>query len=91
MRGRRTLYVCDGRCGLLSCKILARHATQTLGLAFGETTRDGRIRLSTLRCREQSDAASLVMIDDDTYVIRGRVELRALLADLLPLVDSTGH
>jgi len=84
MGGRRTLYVCDGRCGLLSCKILARRAKQTLGVSFGETTRDGRIRLSTLRCQEQADAPSLVMIDEDYYLVRHPSELRALLVDLLP-------
>jgi NADH:ubiquinone oxidoreductase subunit E len=85
MGERRTLYVCDGRCGLLNCKILARRATQILGLGFGATTPDGRIRLSTLRCQEQADAPLPIMIDEDPYLIRHPAELRTLLVDLLPL------
>src|SRR5215472_15461740 len=83
---RRTLYLCDGRCGLTGCRMMARVATQALGLEFGETTQDGHIRLSSLRCRERDGSATVVMIDDDSQVIRHPAELRELIREVLPQV-----
>ena len=79
---RRTLYVCDGQCEVATCKILARTAVELLGLNFGETTRDGRLKLSTLRCRECQGSASIVMIDDDVYEIRGPSDLCDLISGI---------
>jgi NADH-quinone oxidoreductase subunit E len=79
MTGRRTLYLCDGRCGLASCEALARHAMKVLGVAFGSTTANGRFRLATLRCRENAAYGSIAMIDEDRFVIAHPSELDALL------------
>jgi len=83
MIGRRTLYLCDGRCGLAQCEALARYAIQALGVTFGETTRDGRFRLAMLRCREHPACAPIVMIDDDIYVVEHPSELEVLLEEAL--------
>jgi len=69
MHWRRTVYLCDGRCGVARCAILARDAEELLGIGFGETTADGRIRLSTLRCPEREGNRAYVIIDDDVYLI----------------------
>jgi len=66
--------------------MMARVATQALGLEFGETTQDGHIRLSSLRCRERDGSAAVVMIDDDSQVIRHPAELRELIREVLPQV-----
>jgi len=79
---RRTLYVCDGRCGLTCCRILARVATRALELGFGQTSQDGKTRLSTLRCRERAGCTPMVMVDDDSHMIGHPAELRELIADL---------
>lgn len=80
MSGRRTLYLCDGRwCGLATCEALARRAMKTLDVGFGSITENGRVRLSTLRCRENAAYASVAMIDDDRFVIAYPSELDALL------------
>jgi NADH:ubiquinone oxidoreductase subunit E len=76
---RRTVYLCDGRCGLVSCARLAHDATEILAVQFGQTTQDGRIRLSTLRCPERADHPLVVMIDDDSYLIENPQELRDLI------------
>jgi len=83
MADRKTLYLCDGRCGLASCKRLARDATDMLTLQFGQSTADWRIRLSTLRCRERADCSPIVMIDDDSYIIGDPSELRDLIDEML--------
>jgi NADH-quinone oxidoreductase subunit E len=83
MTGRRTLYLCDGRCGFASCEALARHAMKALGVAFGSTTENGRVRLSTLRCRENAAYGSIAMIDEDRYVIAYPSELDALLGAVM--------
>jgi NADH:ubiquinone oxidoreductase subunit E len=66
--------------------MMARVAMRALGLEFGETTQDGHIRLSSLRCREQDGSATVVMIDDDSQVIRHPAELRELIHELWPPV-----
>ena len=77
---RKTFYICDGRCGLARCRAVACEAQEVLGLRFGQSTPDGSVRLSTLRCREREGAPAHVMIDDEIYVIEHRDELRELVA-----------
>jgi NADH:ubiquinone oxidoreductase subunit E len=54
-----------------------------LGVCFGSTTDDGRIRLSTLRCRESAAHASIAMLDDEHFVIEHPAELDDLLAVMM--------
>jgi NADH:ubiquinone oxidoreductase subunit E len=56
---------------------------KALGVAFGSTTENGRLRLSTLRCRENAAYGSVAMIDEDRFVIAHPSEFDALLGAVL--------
>jgi formate dehydrogenase subunit gamma len=69
--GRHTIRVCRAEaCQSMNGRALERHAQQRLGIAFHETTADGRFSLEPVYCLGNCSCAPSVMVDGDLY---GRV------------------
>lgn len=51
-------------CQAAGCEALADHLTRKLGIAFGETTRDGRVTLEPVYCLGMCAVSPAAMIDD---------------------------
>jgi formate dehydrogenase subunit gamma len=50
-------------CQAAGCEALADHLTEKLGIAFGETTRDGRVTLEPIYCLGLCSISPAAMID----------------------------
>lgn len=69
--GRQTLYLCRAEaCQAMGARDLERHAKETLGVEFHETTPDGRYSLEPIYCLGNCACSPAIMIDDFVY---GRV------------------
>jgi formate dehydrogenase subunit gamma len=80
--GGRTLYLCRAEaCQAMGARELERHAKESLGVEFHETTTDGRLSLEPIYCLGNCACSPAVMIDE---AVHGRVtpeRLDALLAE----------
>ena len=69
--GRHVLQICRAEsCQAAGGRALERHATQKLGIGFGETTPDGRLSLEAVYCLGLCACSPAAMLDQDVY---GRV------------------
>jgi formate dehydrogenase subunit gamma len=69
--GTHRLQLCAAEaCQAVGCRSLARHAERTLGIGFGETTRDGRLTLERVYCLGNCAAGPALRLDD---TIHGRM------------------
>jgi NADH-quinone oxidoreductase subunit E len=66
--GRHVIKVCDSiSCWVMGYEDLKRHLTERLGIAFGETTPDGRFTLLPVVCLGACDRAPAMMINEELY------------------------
>ena len=66
--GRHVVKVCDSiSCHLTGFEDLRDALVSTLGVRFGETTRDGRFTLLPICCLGACDRGACLMIDDDLH------------------------
>lgn len=69
--GRHVVQVCRAEsCQSVGGSVLAAHASERLGVAFGQTTADGRFSLEPVYCLGNCACSPAVMIDGELY---GRV------------------
>lgn len=69
--GKHTVQICQAEsCRAMHAEELTEHAKQRLGVAFHETTSDGRFTLEPVYCLGNCASSPAVMIDDELY---GRV------------------
>jgi formate dehydrogenase subunit gamma len=69
--GRHVLYLCRAEaCQSVGAAALERHAKQTLGVDFHETTSDGTVTLEPVYCLGNCALGPSVLIDDQ---LQGRV------------------
>lgn len=70
--GRHVIRICRAEaCQSVGCEALARHAEAALGIAFGETRRDGLATLEPVYCLGNCALGPAVMVDGDLH---GRVD-----------------
>ncbi len=78
--GRHVVKLCQAEaCQAMGCRDLAAHARDTLGVALGETTGDGRVTLEATYCLGLCATAPSAMIDG---AVLGRVTAARLDAAL---------
>jgi NADH-quinone oxidoreductase subunit E len=78
--GRCHIQACRNiSCSLLGAERILDHLSQTLGIAPGETTADGRFTLSTVECLAACGAAPVLMIDDTYHESMTPEKIDALL------------
>ena len=66
--GRHIIFVCDSvTCWIMGCDGILEHITNRLGIAPGETSRDGRFTLLPVSCVGRCDHAPVLMIDRDYH------------------------
>jgi formate dehydrogenase subunit gamma len=66
--GRRTVRICRAEaCQSLGCDELVAHATDTLGVALGETTLDGEVTLDQVFCLGNCALGPSVEVDGRLY------------------------
>ena len=66
--GRHVILVCDSSsCFLTGFDELKQALEDQLGIAYGQTTDDGRFTLLPVCCLGACDGAPALMIDDDTF------------------------
>jgi NADH-quinone oxidoreductase subunit E len=66
--GRHVIYLCDSvSCWIMGAESLMEHLRQKLGVAPGETTRDGRFTLLPVGCLGACDLAPAMQVDDDLH------------------------
>ncbi len=66
--GRHVVMYCDSvSCWIMGCEAIRRSLTATLGIAPGETTKDGRFTLLPIVCLGACDRAPAMMVDDDLH------------------------
>ncbi len=71
-QGNTRVRLCQAEaCQAVGSRALGHHAEQTMGLAFGETSADGRFSLEKVFCLGICAAAPALLIDDIPY---GRVD-----------------
>jgi len=69
--GRRVLQVCRAEsCQAAGGRALERHASERLGVKFGETTADGAVTLEAVYCLGLCACSPAAMLDGEVY---GRV------------------
>lgn len=77
------LQICRAEaCQAMGSRSLEAHACQTLGIAFGETTADGRIRLEPVYCLGNCACSPSVRIADRVYARVDAARLDTLIAAL---------
>ena len=65
--GRWHIQACRNiSCSLMGAERIVHHLSESLGIAPGETTSDGRFTLSTVECLASCGTAPVVMVND-TY------------------------
>ena len=65
--GRWHIQACRNiSCSLMGAERIVQHLSESLGIAPGETTSDGRFTLSTVECLASCGTAPVVMVND-TY------------------------
>jgi NADH-quinone oxidoreductase subunit E len=78
--GRCHIQACRNiSCSLLGAERILDHLSQTLGIAPGETTADGRFTLSTVECLAACGTAPVLMIDDTYHESMTPEKIDALL------------
>jgi len=81
--GRWHLQVCRNvTCSMRGAERILDHLTQTLGVAPGETTPDGRFTLSTAECLGSCGTAPVVMVNETYHENISLEKLDALLGSL---------
>jgi len=66
--GRHVILVCDSvSCWIMGYESLRDHLQRRLGIAFGQTTPDGRFTLLPSCCLGACERAPVLMIDDDLH------------------------
>ena len=66
--GRNIILVCDGpSCLIMGYESLYRMISDRLGIAFGETTADGRFTLLPVSCLGDCGHAPALMVNHDHY------------------------
>ncbi len=66
--GRNVILICDGvSCMIMGYRSLYNQLSEKLGIAFGETTDDGRFTLLPISCLGDCDHAPAMMINDDHF------------------------
>lgn len=79
--GRNVIHVCDSvSCWVMGQEKIIAYLQQKLGVAFGETSADGRFTLLPIVCLGNCDHAPTLLIEKDLYQELTIVELDALLA-----------
>jgi NADH-quinone oxidoreductase subunit E len=67
--GRHIVLMCDSvSCWLMGHEQIYEHVRERLGIAFGQTTPDGRFTLLPIACAGACDKAPVMMIDETFYV-----------------------
>lgn len=80
--GRHVLKICRAEaCQSMGGEALAETASDTLGVEFGGTTRDGAVTLEAVYCLGQCACAPAAMIDNRLVARLDRHRLEALLAE----------
>jgi len=81
--GRHVLQVCRAEaCQAVGGRELERHARDTLGVDFGETTADGAVTLEPVYCLGNCACGPSVRLDDAVYARVGPARLDKLLGTL---------
>jgi NADH-quinone oxidoreductase subunit E len=66
--GRHVILLCDSvSCWLMGCDRVREQLTARLGIAFGQTSTDGRFTLLPVQCLGTCDHAPALMIDAELY------------------------
>ena len=66
--GKYLVQVCRTvSCAIMGADDVAEHLERKLGVAFGETTPDGRFTLRNVECLASCGSAPVVQINDDYY------------------------
>ncbi len=66
--GRNVIKICDSiACHLTNYQVLVERVTERFGIAYGETTSDGRFTLLPVACLGACDKGPVIMINDDTH------------------------
>ena len=81
--GTHTLQICRAEaCQAVGGRALEQHAKSSLGIDFGETTRDGQITLEPVYCLGNCACSPSIRIDGDVYARVDAARLDALLTPL---------
>jgi NADH-quinone oxidoreductase subunit E len=66
--GRNVILLCDGvSCMISGYESLYEYISEKLGIAFGETTSDGRFTILPISCLGDCDHAPAMMINNDHF------------------------
>ncbi len=66
--GKNVILLCDSvACWMLGCDDLKDHITKTLGIDYGETTKDNLFTLIPVPCLGDCDKAPSMMVGRETY------------------------
>jgi len=85
-RGRHMINVCLGTaCYVKGADKISQRLMDNLGIAFGETTKDGMFSLESTRCLGTCGLAPVVMIDDQVHGPVGPQEVSLILEKYMKL------
>lgn len=80
-RGKYTLNVCTGTaCYVKGAPRLIQMISEHLGVAMGETTKDGLFTMSAVRCVGACSLAPVFVIGEDTF---GRIDTKDKVSEIL--------
>jgi NADH-quinone oxidoreductase subunit E len=66
--GKNVILLCDSvACWMLGCDNLKQHISNTLGIDYGETTKDGLFTLIPVPCLGACDKSPVMMVGRETY------------------------
>jgi formate dehydrogenase subunit gamma len=80
--GRHVVKLCRAEaCQSMGCERLAGHLEERLGIAFGETTVDGRVTLEAIYCLGLCALSPAAIVDDRVVGRLDEARLDAILAE----------
>ena len=81
--GKYLIQVCTNiSCSLLGAEHLVEHLSEKLGIAEGETTRDGKFTLITVQCLGSCGTAPVMQINDTYYENLTEAKIDEILKEL---------
>jgi NADH-quinone oxidoreductase subunit E len=81
--GKYLIQVCTNiSCSLLGAEHLVEHLSERLGIAEGETTRDGKFTLITVQCLGSCGTAPVMQINDTYYENLTEAKIDEILKEL---------
>lgn len=91
--GQHTVQICRAEaCQSMGSRQIEAHAKKSLGIEYGETTKDGRVTLQPVYCLGNCACSPSMRINDDIYARVSPASFDQLISELyVPAAGNAGE